>query len=92
MTVAEDDRAGVSNGPNGRPLNSTVAETGPGLPDDAVAPGQLAPGELDAAGADAAVRRLRETGWATPPAHEAEAGPAAADADAAEAETEAHPT
>ena len=31
-------KRGLSNGPNLRPLNDTVAETGPGLPDYAVGP------------------------------------------------------
>lgn len=31
---------GISNGPNSRPLDDTVATTGPGLPDDALAQGE----------------------------------------------------
>lgn len=55
---------GISNGPNSRPLNDTIAETGPGIPDDAVADGELNPAELSQdieAGAEA----LRRRGWAS---------------------------
>ncbi len=88
--MAPADAPGVSDGPNGRPLNETVAETGPGLPDDAVAPGQLAPGDLDTAEADAQVARLKATGWASTPGGE-DAPTEDAQAEA-EAESEAHPT
>ena len=30
--------SGISNGPNSRPLDDTVAQTGPGIPDDAASP------------------------------------------------------
>jgi hypothetical protein len=30
-------------GANSRPLNNTIAETGPGIPDDALAPGEELP-------------------------------------------------
>ena len=30
----------ISNGTNARPLNDTIAGTGPGIPDDALAPGE----------------------------------------------------
>ena len=60
-----DDRAGVSTGPSGRPLNDTLAETGAGIPDDAVLDGELAPGELGA-GADEAVEALERSGWTRP--------------------------
>ncbi len=35
------DRQGssVGNGPNSRPLKDTLAQTGPGIPDDAASPG-----------------------------------------------------
>jgi hypothetical protein len=36
--VAED-REKLSTGPNERPINETIAGTGPGIPDDALAPG-----------------------------------------------------
>jgi hypothetical protein len=35
-----DDREKISTGPNAEPLNDTVAGTGPGIPDDALAPGE----------------------------------------------------
>jgi len=35
---AEDQQA--TGGPNARPLDDTIAGTGPGIPDDALAPGQ----------------------------------------------------
>ena len=77
---------GLSTGPNSRPLNDTVSETGPGIPDDAVMDGELAPGELGI-GADRAVEALERSGWAPPPKSDA----AAREADAA-AESEAHPS
>ncbi len=33
------DREKLSTGPNGRPVNESIAGTGPGIPDDALAPG-----------------------------------------------------
>ena len=38
-----EDREKISNGPNDRPLNETIAGTGPGIPDDALGPGQQLP-------------------------------------------------
>ena len=38
-----NDRAKISNGPNDRPINETIAGTGPGIPDDARSPGEEAP-------------------------------------------------
>lgn len=35
-----DDRTGIDDGPNARPLNHGIAGTGPGIPDDALAPGE----------------------------------------------------
>ena len=35
-----DDREKISTGPNERPVNETIAGTGPGIPDDALAPGE----------------------------------------------------
>jgi hypothetical protein len=40
--VAED-REKLSEGPNDRAVNETIAGTGPGLPDEALAPGQELP-------------------------------------------------
>ena len=53
---------GISNGPNSRPLNETIAETGPGIPDDAVGEGQLGPADI-APEADRTVEALRRKGW-----------------------------
>ena len=33
-----DDREKISTGPNEEPINETIAGTGPGIPDDALAP------------------------------------------------------
>lgn len=79
-----DDRSGVSTGPNSRPLNDTVAETGGGIPDDAVLEGQLAPGELGD-GADRAVEALERSGWT-------ETGGDRDDRGDPEAESESHPS
>jgi hypothetical protein len=35
-----DDREKISTGPNDRPVNETIAGTGPGIPDDSLAPGE----------------------------------------------------
>jgi hypothetical protein len=37
------DREKISNGPNERAVNETIAGTGPGIPDDALAPGEDLP-------------------------------------------------
>jgi hypothetical protein len=34
------DREKISTGPNQEPINETIAGTGPGIPDDALAPGE----------------------------------------------------
>lgn len=34
------DERGISNGVNSRPLDDTIAGTGPGIADDALAPGE----------------------------------------------------
>jgi hypothetical protein len=34
------DREKISTGPNAEPLDETIAGTGPGIPDDALAPGE----------------------------------------------------
>ena len=73
---------GASTGANSRPLDDTVSETGPGIPDDAVLDGEMGPGEL-AEGADEAVDALERSGWA-PSRDGAE--------QEAEAESEAHPS
>ena len=38
MTTQRHD-PGISNGTNARPLNDTIAQTGPGIPDDAASEG-----------------------------------------------------
>lgn len=38
-----DDREKISTGPNDRPLNETIAGTGPGIPDEALSPGEELP-------------------------------------------------
>jgi hypothetical protein len=38
-----DDREKISTGPNGEPLNDTIAGTGPGIADDSLAPGEDLP-------------------------------------------------
>jgi hypothetical protein len=37
------DREKISTGPNDEPINETIAGTGPGIPDDALAPGESLP-------------------------------------------------
>jgi hypothetical protein len=38
-----DDGEKISTGPNKSPVNETIAGTGPGIPDDALAPGEELP-------------------------------------------------
>jgi hypothetical protein len=38
-----DDREKITNGPNERAVNETIAGTGPGIPDEALAPGEKLP-------------------------------------------------
>ncbi|HEY0113671.1 MAG TPA: hypothetical protein VGB59_11055 [Allosphingosinicella sp.] len=61
-----DDKAKISTGPNERPRNETIAGTGPGLPDDARAPGE----ELPAAPSDEDVARAAKALGAPPPRSE----------------------
>ena len=49
-----DDREKISTGPNDRPLNETIAGTGPGIPDEALAPGE----ELRQAPSEQEVERI----------------------------------
>ena len=37
------DREKISTAPNEEPINETIAGTGPGIPDDALAPGEELP-------------------------------------------------
>jgi hypothetical protein len=39
----QDQREKISTGPNAEPLDETIAGTGPGIPDDALAPGEELP-------------------------------------------------
>ena len=48
-----DDREKISTGPNEEPINESIAGTGPGIPDDALGPGE----ELPEAPTDADVER-----------------------------------
>ena len=36
----DQDREKISTGPNAEPLNEGIAGTGPGIPDDSLAPGE----------------------------------------------------
>jgi hypothetical protein len=38
-----DDREKISAGPNAEPLDENIAGTAPGIPDDALAPGEQLP-------------------------------------------------
>jgi hypothetical protein len=38
-----EDREKISTGPNEEPINETIAGTGPGIPDDALNPGEDLP-------------------------------------------------
>lgn len=50
------DREKLSTGPNDRPVNETIAGTGPGIPDEALAPGE----ELPTLPSDEEVARIAE--------------------------------
>jgi hypothetical protein len=43
MRIMAQDREKISTGPNDEPINETIAGTGPGIPDDALAPGEELP-------------------------------------------------
>jgi hypothetical protein len=51
-----DDREKISTGPNEEPINETIAGTGPGIPDDALAPDE----ELPEPPSDEEVERIAE--------------------------------
>lgn len=51
-----DDKAKISTGPNERARNEAIAGTGPGLPDDALAPGE----DLPPPPSEEEVRRVAE--------------------------------
>jgi hypothetical protein len=42
-TIMADDREKISTGPNAEPIEETIAGTGPGIPDEALAPGEELP-------------------------------------------------
>ena len=50
------DREKISTGPNEEAINETIAGTGPGLPDDALAPGE----KLPTAPSDEEVERIAQ--------------------------------
>jgi hypothetical protein len=52
-----EDREKISTGPNEEPVNETIAGTGPGIPDDALAPGEK---ELPQAPSDEEVEEMAE--------------------------------
>ena len=60
------DREKISTGPNERPINETIAGTGPGIPDDALAPGE----DLPEPPSDEYVRKAAEALHAPIPAAE----------------------
>lgn len=51
-----EDREKISNGPNERAVNETIAGTGPGIADDALAPGE----ELPEGPSDEEVERIAQ--------------------------------
>ncbi len=51
-----DDKEKISTGPNERPVNETIAGTGPGIPDDAASSGH----DLPDPPSDEEVRRIAE--------------------------------
>ena len=51
-----EDREKISVGPNDRPINETIAGTGPGIPDEARTPGREAPEPPS----DVQIRRMAE--------------------------------
>jgi len=58
-----EDREKISTGPNEEPINETIAGTGPGIPDEALGPGE----ELSEAPTDEEVERTaEELGASTP--------------------------
>jgi hypothetical protein len=59
--MAEDPEK-ISNGPNERAINETIAGTGTGIPDDALAPGEELP---DAPTDEQVAKAARELGAPT---------------------------
>jgi len=52
-----NDREKISTGPNAEPLDETIAGTGPGIPDDSLAPGET---ELPEPPTDEQVKKAAE--------------------------------
>ena len=52
-----EDREKISNGPNDRPVNETIAGTGPGIADDSLSPGE---DEIPQAPSDEEVEEMAE--------------------------------
>ena len=52
----QDHREKIGNGPNAETIDETIAGTGPGIPDDALAPGE----ELPRPPSDEEVRKFAE--------------------------------
>jgi hypothetical protein len=57
-----DDREKISTGPNEEPINETIAGTGPGIPDDALAPGEELPDAPSDEEVEKAARKLGAPG------------------------------
>jgi hypothetical protein len=53
-----DDKPKISTGPNDRPRNETIAGTGPGIPDEALAKGEDLPEMPDEAEVARVAKRL----------------------------------
>lgn len=53
-----EDREKISNDPNDRALSETIAGTGPGIPDDALAPGEELPSPPSDEEVEATARKL----------------------------------
>lgn len=52
-----EDRGKISTGPNDRPIDETIAGTGPGIADDSLAPGEK---EIPEAPTDEEVEEMAE--------------------------------
>jgi hypothetical protein len=52
-----EDREKISTGPNDRPIDETIAGTGPGIADDSLAPGER---EIPEAPSDEEVEEMAE--------------------------------
>jgi hypothetical protein len=53
-----EDREKISTGPNERSINETIAGTGPGIADEALAPGESLPEEPTDEEVEAIARKL----------------------------------